>query len=231
MSEGSRGRPAPALVLFDVNETLSDLGPLREAFMAAGLQECEVEPWFAGVLRDGFALTCVGQKASFADLAAEGLRIRLYAGGALASEVDEHVERVMSTFTSLSVHPDVVPGMRALHDAGVRLVTLSNGSAGVAEGLLERAGVADLVERTLSVDDAPAWKPHAAAYAYALEVCGAPAEAAMLVAVHPWDVDGAARAGLRTGWIDRRRAPYPSYFSAPEVEAADLPGLVSKVCS
>lgn len=38
---------------------------------------------------------------------------------------------------------------------------------------------------------------------------------AMLVAVHPWDVDGAARAGMRTAWLDRRGTAYPSYFTAP----------------
>lgn len=215
----------PELVIFDVNETLSNLAPLRNAFEAVGLEACQAEAWFAGVLRDGFALATVGEKAAFADLAAEGLRIRLSGGVA----VEERVERVMSAFTSLSVPPDVVPGMRALHEAGVRMVTLSNGSGAVAEGLLERAGVSDLVERLLSVDDAPAWKPHASAYAYALDVCGVAADEAMLVAVHPWDIDGAARAGLRTGWINRRGTPYPSYFSAPDVQAPDLPALAASL--
>ena len=131
----------------------------------------------------------------------------------------------MSTFMSLTVHPDVVDGVRALRDAQVRMITLSNGSAGVAEGLLERAGLTDVVERVLSVEDAGAWKPHPSAYAYALELCGVPAGEAMLVAVHPWDLDGAARAGLRTGWLNRSGASYPSYFRAPEVEARDLPEL------
>jgi 2-haloacid dehalogenase len=47
----------------------------------------------------------------------------------------------------------------------------------------------------------------------------------MLVSVHPWDIDGAARAGLRTGWLNRNGARYPSYFTAPDVEATDLPAL------
>lgn len=51
----------------------------------------------------------------------------------------------------------------------------------------------------------------------------------LLVAVHPWDIDGAARAGLHTAWIDRTGASYPSYFRTPELIASslrDLSGLM-----
>ena len=225
MMAGSGSGATPALVVFDVNETLSDMSPLRAAFERVGLAPHEVEAWFAGLLRDGFALTSVGVSPAFVDLATSSLRIRLGQHDASEQELRSRVDEVMSTFTSLPVHPDVVAGIRALGEAGIRLVTLSNGSASVAEGLLERAGVGDAVEQMLSVEDAGAWKPHPAAYAHALEACGVAAGEAMLVAVHPWDVDGAARAGLRTGWLNRGGAGYPSYFTAPEVEAPDLPAL------
>ncbi|MFC4052434.1 hypothetical protein ACFOY4_22340 [Actinomadura syzygii] len=52
----------------------------------------------------------------------------------------------------LDVHPDVSDGVRALHRAGLRLATLTNGST-----------------HTLAVDPAKT----------------------LLIAVHPWDVDGA----------------------------------------
>jgi len=45
----------------------------------------------------------------------------------------------------------------------------------------------------------------------------------MLVAVHPWDIDGAARAGLQTAWIDRSgTAPYPPYLTKSDVT---VPGV------
>ena len=48
----------------------------------------------------------------------------------------------------------------------------------------------------------------------------------MLVAVHPWDIDGAARAGLRTGWVDRSgRDAYPTHLRAPELRAPSLAEL------
>jgi 2-haloacid dehalogenase len=51
----------------------------------------------------------------------------------------------------------------------------------------------------------------------------------MLVAVHPWDVDGAARAGLRTAWLNRKEAPYPAHFRRAEVEVTDLVGLARAI--
>ena len=47
----------------------------------------------------------------------------------------------------------------------------------------------------------------------------------MLVAVHPWDIDGAHRAGLGTAWINRTGATYPDYFATPTLEATSISHL------
>jgi len=51
----------------------------------------------------------------------------------------------------------------------------------------------------------------------------------MLIAAHPWDVDGAARARLLTGWVARSGGGYPPYFVAPDTEARDLERLVASL--
>lgn len=216
----------PELIILDVNETLSDMGPMADRFAEVGLEPHEAAAWFAGVLRDGFALTIVDQNPAFADLAGEALRLRLPAGH---DDPDGAVQHVLGGFQELDVHPDVVEGLRALRAAGIRLVTLSNGSTGVAEGLLTRAGVREELEALLGVSDAPAWKPDPRAYAYALAATGVEAGRAMLVAVHSWDVDGAARAGLRSAWIRRGAAGYPSYAAGPDVVADDMVDLARRL--
>ena len=214
----------PGLLVFDVNETLSDMSPMAGRFEDVGAPGHLARTWFAGVLRDGFALTAVGAGAPFAEIAAEGLRV-LLDGLSLDRGTEAAVEHVMDGFAALEVHADVPDGVRALSDLGIRLVTLSNGAASVAEALLERAGVRDRFERLLSVEDAGAWKPAGSSYAYALEECGVGPGDAMLVAVHPWDIDGAARAGLRTAWVDRSVGRYPGYFEQPDLRPASLTEL------
>jgi 2-haloacid dehalogenase len=137
------------------------------------------------------------------------------------------VRHVMAGFMGLDVHPDVEEGLAALGDLDIRMVTLSNGSTEVAKALLERAGLGHLLERLLSVDDAPAWKPAAVAYRHALTICNVDAADAMLVASHPWDIDGAARAGLRTAWLNRTGAGYPDYFEPPEIDVSSLVRLAT----
>jgi 2-haloacid dehalogenase len=222
------GPRRPALLIFDVNETLSDMSPMGKRFEDVGAPAYLAKTWFAGLLRDGFALTAVNASAPFARLAGEALRISLH-GLSLSRGTEEAVEHIMAGFAGLGVHADVPDGIRALSALGTRLVTLSNGAASVAEGLLDRAGIRDHFEALLSVEQAGTWKPAAGAYAYALEQSGVDPMDAMLVAVHPWDIDGAARAGLSTAWIDRAGGPYPGYFKTPDATPRSLVELADQL--
>ena len=216
----------PRVIVFDVNQTLSDLAPLADRFGEVGAPPELATAWFAGLLRDGFALSTTGESAPFADIAKAELEwvLRPVVG---EEGLRYAVRHVLDGLGSLDVHPDVVDGVRALRSRDIELVTLSNGAASVAEGLLERAGIRDQFSRLLSVEDAGVWKPAAAAYEHALSECAVAPDDAMLVAVHPWDIHGAARAGLRTAWLNRNGASYPSHFAEPELSSVSLVGLAA----
>ena len=79
----------------------------------------------------------------------------------------------------------------------------------------------------LSVQDAGAWKPAARAYHYAAQCCAVAPSELVLVAVHPWDIDGAARAGLHTAWINRDNTRYPSFFASPDRTVRTVGELVN----
>jgi 2-haloacid dehalogenase len=214
----------PAVIVFDVNETLSDMSPLAGRFAEVGAPPLLAKVWFASLLRDGFALTAAGDKQAFAHIGAEVLRGLLPARD-LSMEVEEAVEHIMTGLAGLKLHPDVPGGVRALKNAGYRLATLTNGSTGTAEMLFTDGGIRDHFDVLLSVEEAPAWKPAPASYHYASGVLGVPAEQLLLVAVHPWDIHGAARAGLRTAWLNRTGGRFPAYFSKPDYTAASLEDL------
>lgn len=217
-------KTAPSVIVIDVNETLSDMSPMGERFAEVGAPAQMAKLWFATLLRDGFALTAAGGNGAFAEIGAEVLR-GLLAASDLGMDLDHAVVHVMAGMAGLGLHPDVPEGVRALRAAGYRLVTLSNGSTQVAEKLFTPAGIRDQFERLLSVEDAPGWKPATSAYHFASGACGVKPGEMLLVAVHPWDIHGAAKAGLGTAWINRTGADYPDYFVTPDYTVASLAEL------
>ncbi|WP_253905887.1 hypothetical protein [Arthrobacter sp. H5] len=115
----------PSVIVFDVNETLSDMGPLADAFTRAGVPASLARLWFTEVFRDGFALTSAGDNPAFADLATDSLH-RVVTQTLGPGDYLEQVDSIMGVFTNLSLHPDAAPGILALSRI-TELITLSNG--------------------------------------------------------------------------------------------------------
>lgn len=223
-------QPRPDVIVFDVNETLSDMTPMAQRFADVGAPGELAVVWFTSLLRDGFALAVTGDNEKFARLA-DGVLRTVLAGASLNRPPEDAVRHILAGFTELGVHSDVREGVRLLASDGISLVTLSNGSSAIAERLLTRAGILDYFDRLLTVEDAQAWKPAPAAYAYAARACEVDAGQMMLVAAHPWDIHGAHRAGMRTGWISRQPGTYPEYFTAPDVRAPGLAALARQIAA
>lgn len=205
----------PEVIVFDVLETLFSLEPLRETLLAAGFPPCGLEWWFAEVLRDGFALAVVGEFVPFADVARHVL-------GSIAARLavpvrPGFVEGVVAAMSSLPAQPDAVASVRRAATSGTRVVALTNGSAEVTAVLLERAGLAPSVESVVSIDEVGQWKPAPEVYLHTARQAGVAPEAAALVAVHGWDVNGAGHAGLVTGWASRRERIAGPVLRRPDV--------------
>ena len=151
----------------------------------------------------------------------------LHASGVDANE--DVVGSILEALGELEPYPDVRPALKLLRSRDVRVVTLANGSAEMTERLLDRAGLRSLVEATLSVNEAKAWKPRPEPYLAACRAVGVAPPRAALVAVHSWDVHGAAAAGLRTGWCSRLEGEFPPAFIAPTVRGTTLVEVVDQL--
>ena len=211
--------PRDEVLAFDVNETLLDLAPVRAALVEAGEPESLLRTVFARTLLTGIAATATGTWCRF----------REAFDAALAQESElsgDRRSRIADAFGELAPHPDVEPALRTLREAGVRVVTLTHGSPGVAEAGLARGGVGPLVERSLSSEVIQAWKPSREVYLWAAGTCDVAPDRMALVAAHGWDVLGAQRAGLTGAWFPRSERTYPAVYEQPHVAADDLGGAV-----
>lgn len=211
------------LVVLDVNGTLFPLDPVAAQLTATGL-DGQLDVWFARVLRDGFAAAAAGTFVAFPDLARHHLALLLEERGVDVTE--ERLAGVLDAFQQVTAHVDVEPALQRLQAHGVTVATMTNGTVAITRGFLARGGLEELVDVTYDVAMAGRWKPAPEAYQHVLQQQGRPASDAALVAVHPWDVHGAAAAGLVTGWVNRTGARYPDVFARPDVEGRSLDEVV-----
>lgn len=220
-------RARPEVVVFDVVETLFALDPVRERMIEVGFGAEAMPLWFAGFLRDAFALDGAGTYAPFEETAAATLEV------AMANEgieiTDAKVARVIGAFAELPAHPDVRPALDELCAAKVRVATLTNGSGENTRKLLERAGLSGLVEKTISIDEVQRWKPAPEVYRHAAATIGVDPGNIALVAAHAWDVHGAKRAGFATGWVVRKDKILSRAVAPPDWTGSTLVELVDRL--
>ena len=214
----------PAVVAFNVIETLMSLEPLRARLTEIGQPPHLLEAWYTRTLRDGMALSATGDFAAFTDVAEAALR-----GVANYSISDEQVAQVMAGLADLPAFPDALPAITTLTDAGVRVACLTNGTADLTSSFVNRSGLESLVDRVITVGEVYRWKPAVVVYLYAAEVMGVPPDQMALVAAHDWDCHGAKRAGLTTGFVTRKTGGFGAPFARPNVVGEDLTEVVAKL--
>lgn len=223
-SPGQQVAPPVELALLDVNETLFSLQPLADRMAEIGL-DGRLELWFTRILRDGFAAAAAGGFVGFRELAEHHLLVLLRRENLTATATE--VAHVLAGFDEVVPHPDVASGLSDLRRAGITAVALTNGSAQITRGFLDRSGLAGLVDDVRDVSEAGRWKPAPEPYRMEVERRGSTPQTTAMIAVHPWDLYGARLAGLVTAWLDRDGAnDFPAAFGTPDVHASTLGGLV-----
>ena len=215
----------PRVLIFDVNETLLDLTPLKASVgKALGGQEAFVPLWFTTMLHYSLVHTLCENYRSFGDIGVAALKMVAESQG-IELEQDNARDAVIAPLLSLPPHHDVVAGLKMFSEDGFRSVSLTNSSTEAAETQLSNAGLAGLFEKRYSVEAVKRYKPHGNTYRMVLDDLGVKPEEAMMVAAHAWDLAGAKNVGLQTAFIARPgTALYPN-FARPDYVVNDLPEL------
>jgi 2-haloacid dehalogenase len=213
----------PQVIFFDVNETLLDMGPLKQAVNAAFGNKAAFNQWFGLLLQHSLVATVTDQYFTFAALADAALDM---AAHMLQEKPLSHAQKheLTALLTQLPPHPDVPAGLRQLRAAGYRLVAFTNSTGAALAEQLRYAGLTEYFEQQLSVDAVHRYKPHLDTYRYALAQADVAPAHALMVAAHGWDVAGALAAGLQAAFLARPGqtlyplAPPPTY-QAPTLTA------------
>jgi 2-haloacid dehalogenase len=219
-------RKKPVLV-FDVNETLLDMSPLKKAVIALLEDEQGFRIWFGMLLHYSTVSNHIGQYHNFSTIAAATLDM---AALSLHKKVTEdQIKETLSIITSLKAYPDVIKGLQLLKEHGFRLATLTNSPESALKKQLANSDLTIYFEQALSVDAIKKYKPAKETYLWAAKKLAVEPAELMLIAAHGWDIAGAIHAGLATGFIAREgQSPYP-LSNKPDYVASDILAMAEQL--
>jgi 2-haloacid dehalogenase len=213
--------------VFDVNETLLDLGALdphfERAFDNAGVRRA----WFLQLLQSALVATLTGVYSDFGTIGGAALEMVAEREGVDLSGEDR--QKILAGMRDLPPHPEVAESLDRLRKAGLRLATLTNSTKQVAEAQMENSGLRDYFEQILSADAVGRLKPAPEPYHMAAESLGVRVGEVRLVAAHAWDVAGAMRAGCAAAFVARPGMVLDPLVERPDVVGADLREVADRI--
>ena len=107
----------------------------------------------------------------------------------VAANADK-TSRLMDVYLGLKPWPDVIPVLKALKDAGIRLRFLSNFTREMLTSCIAASGLDGMFELLLSTDRVKAYKPDPRAYQMGVDVFGLQRADTVFAAFAGWDAAG-----------------------------------------
>jgi 2-haloacid dehalogenase len=217
----------PAVIAFDVNETLLDLRVLDPLF-ARSFGDAGLRPqWFAQMLQLAFVGGLTGAYVDFTTAQHAALRMLAERTGTRLS--DESAAAIVDGMSALPPHPEVPAALSKLRPAPVTMVALTNSVASVADAQLRHAGLRELFDAVLSADSVGHLKPAPQPYRAVAAQSGVAIGDVRLVAAHAWDVSGALAAGCRAALVRRPGVVASPLGPQPDIVGADLAEVVDRI--
>ncbi len=138
--------------------------------------------------------------ADFWKVTGDALDFAMEAYGLTSQELRDDL---MELYLRLDAYAEVPDCLTRLKDAGIATAILSNGEPRMLESAVESAGIANLLDHNLSVEEVGVFKPHPKVYQLAVDRLGVQADEICFVSTNAWDAAGAANFGFAVCWLNR----------------------------
>jgi 2-haloacid dehalogenase len=217
--------PAASVYVFDAYGTLFDvhsavarlssrIGPEADRLSAL---------WRVKQLEYSWVRSLMRRHADFWRLTEDALDFAM----AAVSGVDAALRGpLLDAYRTLDAYPEVPAVLAELRKRGAKCAILSNGSPEMLAEAVGSAGLAELLDGVLSVEEAGIFKPDPGVYRLVLDRFGVGAEEVSFQSSNGWDIAGAAAFGFSAVWINRTVQPREYRDIGPVREVRDLSALL-----
>lgn len=134
---------------------------------------------------------------------------------------------LLHAYETLDAYPEVAGILKDLKDAGAQTAILSNGSPKMLESAVTSAGLDNLLDNVLSVDELRVFKTDQRTYDMVTTAFRVFPDAVSFQSSNRWDIAGATQFGFRTVWINRTNQPDEYSDLAPAAVLSSLENLPS----
>ncbi|PLX39021.1 MAG: haloacid dehalogenase type II [Hyphomicrobiales bacterium] len=215
---------APSVYVFDAYGTLFDVhAAVRRHAEAVGPDGQRLsEIWRAKQLEYSWVRALMGRYQDFWLLTEQALD---YAFRMVPSADTSVRPMLLDAYRHLDAYPEVPGVLRALKDSGARVAILSNGSPEMLASAVSSAGIDNVVDASISVDELRTYKTDERVYEMVTTHFRVFPEAVSFQSSNRWDIAGAAAFGFRPVWINRTGQPDEYSDLPPSAILSSLSGL------
>jgi 2-haloacid dehalogenase len=212
--------------LFDVNSAARSARDLPEEDALGEKWQPLAELWRAKQLQYTWLRSLAGQYKDFWQVTGDALDFAL---STLHPADPALRDRLMSLYLRLNAYPEVSETLQRLKAAGMNTAILSNGTPDMLAAAVGNAGISNLLDAVLSVEEVKIYKPHPSVYKLACDRLNVAAGQICFVSSNGWDAYSAKAFGLRVVWCNRfgqepERIPEPP--DAQIISLAELPDII-----
>ena len=211
--------------VFDAYGTIFDLVSATDrlsAELGEDLAPKLGELWRTKQLQYSWLRSLTGHYTSFWDVTRDALD---YSFEQLGIKNPALKEKLIEGYRALDAYPDVKPILAKLKQAGLKTAILSNGSPDMLASGVRGAGLTDLLDAVLSVEDAGVFKPDYRVYQLACDRFNVSPAAICFLSSNGWDAAGAASFGFKVAWINRNKLPIERLPGKPDAIIRSMDGL------
>ena len=132
------------------------------------------------------------------------------------------VEKLMQQYAHLTPFTENLAVLQKIKAMGLTTAILSNGSMDMLNSAVTSAGMGDVLDHIISVDQIRLFKTAPESYGLVQQTIPVNKNEVLFVSSNAWDALGATWFGFTTHWVNRQGLPFEALSPQPHFTGSDL---------